>query len=83
MGQITIKPRRVLKGHQAKVLCADWSSDKRHIVSSSQVATTILMHNRPHSLIKWCFTGWKNHCLGCIYNKQRACCDHAHYLVNL
>lgn len=37
MGQMTIKARRVLKGHQAKVLCADWSSDKRHIVSSSQV----------------------------------------------
>lgn len=37
MGQLTIKPRRLLKGHQAKVLCADWSSDKRHIVSSSQV----------------------------------------------
>jgi len=36
MGQISLKPRRVLKGHQAKVLCADWSSDKRHIVSSSQ-----------------------------------------------
>jgi len=34
---MTIKARRVLKGHQAKVLCADWSSDKRHIVSSSQV----------------------------------------------
>lgn len=33
---INIKPRRVLKGHQAKVLCSDWSPDKRHIVSSSQ-----------------------------------------------
>lgn len=32
----TVKPRRVLKGHQAKVLCSDWSPDKRHIVSSSQ-----------------------------------------------
>ena len=31
-----IKPRRTLKGHQGKVLCMDWSSDKRHIVSSSQ-----------------------------------------------
>lgn len=39
MAQLSIKPRRVLKGHQAKVLCADWSSDKRHIVSSSQVIT--------------------------------------------
>lgn len=34
---INVKPRRVLKGHQAKVLCSDWSPDKRHIVSSSQV----------------------------------------------
>lgn len=34
---MNIKPRRVLKGHQAKVLCSDWSPDKRHIVSSSQV----------------------------------------------
>lgn len=31
-----IKPRRLLKGHQAKVLCSDWAPDKRHIVSSSQ-----------------------------------------------
>lgn len=37
-----LKLRRVLKGHQAKVLCSDWSPDKRHIVSSSQV--TILNH---------------------------------------
>ena len=34
--QFNMKPRRVLKGHQGKVLCMDWSSDKRHIVSSSQ-----------------------------------------------
>lgn len=40
---LNIKPRRVLKGHQAKVLCSDWSPDKRHIVSSSQVIT-ILFH---------------------------------------
>lgn len=37
---INVKPRRVLKGHQAKVLCSDWSPDKRHIVSSSQVLDT-------------------------------------------
>lgn len=35
---MNIKPRRTLKGHQAKVLCSDWSPDKRHIVSSSQVS---------------------------------------------
>uniref|UniRef100_A0A1Y1KBN2 Guanine nucleotide-binding protein subunit beta-like protein n=1 Tax=Photinus pyralis TaxID=7054 RepID=A0A1Y1KBN2_PHOPY len=33
---MNVKPRRTLKGHQAKVLCSDWSPDKRHIVSSSQ-----------------------------------------------
>ncbi|CAG0880010.1 unnamed protein product [Darwinula stevensoni] len=31
-----IKVRRVLKGHMGKVLCLDWCSDKRHLVSSSQ-----------------------------------------------
>uniref|UniRef100_A0A2H1VZ39 SFRICE_028441 n=1 Tax=Spodoptera frugiperda TaxID=7108 RepID=A0A2H1VZ39_SPOFR len=31
-----LKLRRMLKGHQSKVLCSDWSPDKRHIVSSSQ-----------------------------------------------
>lgn len=35
---LTIKVKRHLKGHQAKVLCSDWSPDKRHIVSSSQVS---------------------------------------------
>ncbi|XP_076465619.1 guanine nucleotide-binding protein subunit beta-5-like isoform X2 [Babylonia areolata] len=30
------EPRRTLKGHQGKVLCLDWSSDKRQIVSSSE-----------------------------------------------
>ena len=39
---INIKPRRVLKGHQAKVLCSDWSPDKRHIVSSSQDGKMII-----------------------------------------
>ncbi|XP_061721026.1 guanine nucleotide-binding protein subunit beta-5 [Cydia pomonella] len=37
-----LKPRRVLKGHQAKVLCSDWSQDKRHIVSSSQDGKVII-----------------------------------------
>jgi hypothetical protein len=32
-----MKVRRILKGHQGKVLCMDWSADKRHLVSSSQV----------------------------------------------
>uniref|UniRef100_A0A1B0AHA4 Uncharacterized protein n=1 Tax=Glossina pallidipes TaxID=7398 RepID=A0A1B0AHA4_GLOPL len=33
---VNIKPRKILKGHQTKVLCTDWSPDKRHIISSSQ-----------------------------------------------
>lgn len=39
-----LKLRRVLKGHQAKVLCSDWSPDKRHIVSSSQVCISQLIY---------------------------------------
>ena len=34
---LNVKVRRSLKGHNAKVLCLDWSIDKRHLVSSSQV----------------------------------------------
>lgn len=30
------KSRRILKGHQGKVLAIDWSNDKRHMVSTSQ-----------------------------------------------
>jgi guanine nucleotide-binding protein subunit beta-5 len=37
LGSLAVKTRRVLKGHQSKVLCMDWSADKRHLVSSSQV----------------------------------------------
>jgi WD40 repeat protein len=32
-----IKPRRILKGHQGKVLALDWCSDKRHLATTSQV----------------------------------------------
>ncbi|XP_044736664.1 guanine nucleotide-binding protein subunit beta-5 isoform X2 [Chrysoperla carnea] len=39
---MNIKPRKILKGHQAKVLCSDWSPDKRHIVSSSQDGKMII-----------------------------------------
>ncbi|KAL0278420.1 UNVERIFIED_CONTAM: hypothetical protein PYX00_000247 [Menopon gallinae] len=39
---LNIKLRRILKGHQAKVLCSDWSPDKRHIVSSSQDGKMII-----------------------------------------
>lgn len=51
---INVKPRRVLKGHQAKVLCSDWSPDKRHIVSSSQDGKMIIWDafttNKEHAL---------------------------------
>uniref|UniRef100_A0A3Q3B178 G protein subunit beta 5 n=1 Tax=Kryptolebias marmoratus TaxID=37003 RepID=A0A3Q3B178_KRYMA len=33
---LSIKTRRVLKGHGNKVLCVDWCKDKRRVVSSSQ-----------------------------------------------
>ncbi|KAL5004094.1 hypothetical protein ScPMuIL_017550 [Solemya velum] len=36
ISQFNMKTRRALKGHQGKVLCMDWCSDKKHIVSSSQ-----------------------------------------------
>ena len=32
-----LKVRRILKGHQGKVLCLNWAQDRRHMVSSSQV----------------------------------------------
>lgn len=32
-----LKARRVLKGHQGKVLALDWCCDKRHLASTSQV----------------------------------------------
>ncbi len=40
---LNIKVRRSLKGHNAKVLCLDWSQDKRHLVSSSQVGTILTL----------------------------------------
>lgn len=42
MTQFNMKARKVLKGHHGKVLCMDWSKDKRHIVSSSQVWYSVL-----------------------------------------
>ena len=36
---LAIKQRRLLKGHQGKVLCTAWCQDKRHLVSSSQVGS--------------------------------------------
>jgi len=45
---LNIKPRRLLKGNQAKMLCCDWSPDKRHIVSSSQVHNRITQMCKSH-----------------------------------
>ena len=60
LSTFTMKPRRVLKGHQGKVLCMDWSTDKRHVVSSSQVCLT---HHRygssHHTVTRWQHNRWK------------------------
>ncbi|CAM1297019.1 GNB5 (predicted) [Pycnogonum litorale] len=54
LSTINIKLRRVLKGHQGKVLCSDWSQDKRHIVSSSQDGKMIIWDafttNKEHAI---------------------------------
>ena len=70
---LNVKVRRSLKGHNAKVLCLDWSTDKRHLVSSSQVSyytlfvyiTAVCLHNFKNMNFE--FSGWKTNCLGCIY----------------
>lgn len=36
ISNLSIKSRRLLKGHNGKVLCLDWAQDKRRLVSSSQ-----------------------------------------------
>ncbi|PIC51163.1 hypothetical protein B9Z55_001786 [Caenorhabditis nigoni] len=54
MGALGVKQRRILKGHVGKVLCMDWSLDKRHIVSSSQDGKVIVWDgfttNKEHAL---------------------------------
>ncbi|KAL1241362.1 Guanine nucleotide-binding protein [Trichinella spiralis] len=49
-----IKQRRLLKGHQGKVLCMDWSNDKRHVVSSSHDGKVIVWDafttNKEHAI---------------------------------
>ena len=45
---LNVKVRRSLKGHNAKVLCLDWSTDKRHLVSSSQVCFLKQSSNEKH-----------------------------------
>ena len=45
ISNFSMRQRRQLKGHQGKVLCMDWSTDKRHIVSSSQVYVYYVPYN--------------------------------------
>ncbi|CAF4341019.1 unnamed protein product, partial [Adineta steineri] len=48
------KSRRILKGHQGKVLAIDWSNDKRHMVSTSQDGKLIVWDafttNKEHAI---------------------------------
>ena len=47
--QLNIKIRKSLKGHNAKVVCLDWCSDKRHLVSSAQDGKLIVWVSAQHS----------------------------------
>ena len=49
---LQLKARRVLKGHQVKLLSIDWSGDKRHIASTSQVSSFWLTF---HSFLSYFF----------------------------
>ncbi|XP_053172464.1 guanine nucleotide-binding protein subunit beta-5b [Scomber japonicus] len=42
LSALNVKTRRVLKGHGNKVLCMDWCTDKRRLVSSSQDGKVIV-----------------------------------------
>jgi WD40 repeat protein len=39
---VNMKVRRTLKGHQSKVLCSAWSSDKRHLATTAQDGKVIV-----------------------------------------
>lgn len=45
---LATKSRRLLKGHNGKVLCLDWAQDKRHFVSSSQEGKLIVWDAFPN-----------------------------------
>ncbi|XP_063956262.1 guanine nucleotide-binding protein subunit beta-5-like [Lytechinus pictus] len=51
---LNLKPRRILKGHQGKVLCLDWARDQRHMVTSSQDGKVIVWDafttNKEHAI---------------------------------
>ena len=69
LANLNIKTRRVLKGHQGKVLCMDWSADKRHIVSSSQVQyghnRMLDKYNEPS--LSWLPIGFQDRCIQCYF----------------
>lgn len=46
---LAIKSRRLLKGHNGKVLCLDWAQDKRRLVSSSQDGKLIVWDAFPNN----------------------------------
>uniref|UniRef100_A0A3Q2Z7U0 G protein subunit beta 5 n=2 Tax=Hippocampus comes TaxID=109280 RepID=A0A3Q2Z7U0_HIPCM len=54
LSSLSIKTRRVLKGHNNKVLCIDWCKDKRRLVSSSPEGRVIVWDaftlNKEHAM---------------------------------
>lgn len=68
LSALSIKTRRVLKGHGNKVLCMDWCKDKRRMVSSSQVCTCSHTHTYIHtqdvvSKDKYCVVSMTQQCV--------------------
>lgn len=49
IANLSIKSRRLLKGHNGKVLCLDWAQDKRRLVSSSQDGKLIVWDAFPNN----------------------------------
>uniref|UniRef100_I3J364 Guanine nucleotide binding protein (G protein), beta 5b n=2 Tax=Oreochromis niloticus TaxID=8128 RepID=I3J364_ORENI len=73
LSALSIKTRRVLKGHGNKVLCMDWCKDKRRMVSSSQDGKVIVWDaftlNKEHGVPLPCT--WV---LACAYAPLRSLC---------
>lgn len=49
IASLSVKSRRLLKGHNGKVLCLDWAQDKRRLVSSSQDGKLIVWDAFPNN----------------------------------
>ncbi|CAG0914349.1 unnamed protein product [Notodromas monacha] len=75
MQPFNFKARRLLKGHTGKVLCLDWSCDKRHVVSSSQDGKLIIWDafttNKEHAITMP--TTWVMACAYSPSGNQVAC----------